>query len=297
MSVTSASESAPGARRWGIGIYAGSSPWQLVPMAGVRNPVVTADHVRDVPARLVADPFMLPFEGRWYMFFEVFNRRTNRGEIGLATSKDGARWRYARVVLAEPFHLSYPYVFEWAGERYMIPETGAAGAVRLYRARRFPEEWQLVGSLIQGERMVDASIVRVHDAWWMFVETSDPPRHDTLRLFRADQLEGLWREHPSSPIVSGNPRLARPAGRVVVEGGRIVRFAQDCERDYGMAVRAFEIEELSVDRYAERPVGPQPLLAGSGAGWNAGGMHHVDAHRRSVGDWIACVDGWSITVV
>jgi hypothetical protein len=64
-----------------------------------------------------------------------------------------------------------------------------------------------------------------------------------------------------------------------------------------MAVRAFEVEELSVDRYAERPLGPEPVLTGSGVGWNAGGMHHVDAHRRPAGDWIACVDGWAITAV
>jgi hypothetical protein len=295
--VKRASVPAPGARRWGIGIYAGASPWQLVPVAGARNPVLTSAHVHDVPASLVADPFMLRSEGRWYMFFEVFSRRAHRGQIGLATSKDGLRWRYARIVLAEPFHLSYPYVFEWAGERYMIPETGAAGAVRLYRARRFPDEWQFVGSLLQGEGLVDASIFRVHDAWWMFVETSHPPRHDTLRLFGADRLEGPWREHRCSPIVAGDPRLARPAGRVVVANGRIVRFAQDCERDYGMAVRAFEVEELGVDRYAERPLGPEPVLTGSGVGWNAGGMHHVDAHRRPAGDWIACVDGWAITAV
>jgi hypothetical protein len=35
------------------------------------------------------------------------------GEIGLATSEDGLKWDYKQVVLNEPFHLSYPYVFEW----------------------------------------------------------------------------------------------------------------------------------------------------------------------------------------
>ena len=33
-------------------------------------------------------------------------------------------------------------------------------------------------------------------------------------------------------------------------------------------------------------------LAPSGRGWNAGGMHHVDAHCLAPGQWLACVDGF-----
>ena len=46
----------------------------------------------------------------------------------------GRRTLSVSIVLAEPFHLSYPYVFEWQGSHYMIPESGAAKSVRLYRA-------------------------------------------------------------------------------------------------------------------------------------------------------------------
>ena len=60
---------------------------------------------------------------------------------------------------------------------------------------------------------------------------------------------------------------------------------------YGVSVRAFEVTELSTSGYAERPAGRDPLLTGSGAGWNAGGMHHLDP-LVDAGGVLAAVDGW-----
>ena len=42
-------------------------------------------------------------DGRWYLFFEVMNQDSDRGEIGLALSDDGIHWEYSRIVLVEPF--------------------------------------------------------------------------------------------------------------------------------------------------------------------------------------------------
>ena len=281
-------------RAWSIGIYAGPSPYLLGPAPGVENPVLTREHVTDVPALLVADPFMLEVDAGWYMFFEVMNARTAKGEVGLAVSDDTVRWKYHGIVLDEPFHLSYPYVFEWMGAYYMIPESHEAGAVRLYRARRFPFDWVYVETLLTGKSLVDSSVVNVDGHWWMFGQNSPMPRHDTLRLYGAEALTGPWREHPASPIVAGDPHAARPAGRVVLYHDRIVRFAQDCHAAYGLAVRAFEVGALTATAYEERPIGPDPMLAGSGVGWSAGGMHHVDPHRLADGQWVAAVDGWSV---
>src|SRR5688572_24477234 len=95
-------------QEWSIGIYVGKSPLDLKPPSDLRNPVLTRHEVTDVRALFVADPFMVSVNGLWYMFFELWNRDSRKGEIGLATSVDGAQWSYQRVVLAEPFHLSYP---------------------------------------------------------------------------------------------------------------------------------------------------------------------------------------------
>ena len=277
---------------WSIGIYTGASPLELRPAGAVFNPILTREDVHDVPARFVADPFMVRRVGVWYMFFEVLNQATDRGEIGLATSGDGFNWTYQQIVLAEPFHLSYPYIFEWQGETYMLPETLGAQAVRLYRAETFPTRWSWVGSLVEGS-CADPSIFRYNEKWWMFA-CATPYQHDTLRLYLADELFGPWREHPANPIVSGNRHNARPAGRVLTFDGKLIRFSQDCVPVYGTQVRAFEIQELTNTSYVEEELPCSPVLVASGAGWNAAGMHHVDAHLCEDGSWIACVDGRAV---
>jgi len=280
---------------WSIGMYEGESPLEMKPHPGATNPVLTRDHVTDIPAVFVADPFLCRSGDNWNLFFEVMNWANGRGEIALATSADAVHWKYQRVVLAEPFHLSYPYVFQWENAWYMIPESYQAKEVRLYQATHFPNEWSPVATLLAGDYLVDSSPFRHGDAWWMFVDASANAAHDTLRLFRSDQLTGPWREHPANPLISRDRTRARPAGRIITDGGRVLRFAQNCRPAYGTQVRAFEITRLTPDEYQERPVGPDPLLGPSGSGWNADGMHQIDAHRIPDGRWIAAVDGWFAT--
>ncbi len=279
---------------WSIGIYAGNSPFDLVSVEETENPVLTRESVSDIPAVFVADPFMVEADGLWHMFFEALNWQSDKGEIALATSKDGLTWAYQQVVLSEPFHLSYPYVFSWRNEYYLIPESHQAGSVRLYRALDFPWCWSLAAVLLEGPRLVDASIVRFSGRWWLFVGAGEENRHDTLRLHYASDLAGPWHEHPKSPIVEGNARAARPAGRALVLDGKVIRFAQDCHPRYGSQVRAFAVSALTASDYQEREVERNPVLAPGHMGWNASGMHHVDAHRLEDGRWLACVDGLSV---
>lgn len=278
-----------GKHMWSIGIYAGSSPFDLRSPALVDNPVLTCESVSDVVAKFVADPFMVRRAGCWYMFFEVMNSQTSKGEIGLATSVDGLAWSYQQIVLSEPFHLSYPYVFEWHDEYYMVPETLQAEAVCLFKAEDFPTRWSQVSRQFEGS-YGDPSIFQYGGRWWILA-CSTPYQHDTLCLFYADHLLGPWREHPGSPIVQGNKHSARPGGRVLVLPDRVVRFAQDCVPTYGSQLRAFEVSRLTANSYVEKEIQNSPILKASGSGWNALGMHHIDPHLLPGGQWIACVDG------
>lgn len=276
-------------KTWAIGIYVGDSPWRFFPAPGIKNPVLSQADVSDAPVSFVADPFMIRAGDLWHMFFEAKNVLTRKGEIGLAVSRNGFDWSYRQIVLAEPCHLSYPYVFEYEGSYYMIPETLQANQIRLYEAARFPFGWTHVADLIEGE-FADSSIFRFNGRWWIFA-CSAPFAHDVLRLFFADHLTGPWFEHPGSPIIQNNPHVARPAGRVVVFDDSVIRYAQDCYPKYGARVRAFEISELTPSSYRERESDQGPILSPGSSGWNGQGMHHIDPHRNSDGKWIACVDG------
>jgi O-antigen/teichoic acid export membrane protein len=274
---------------WSIGIYAGTSPTSFVSIKNI-NPVLTAKDVTDAPAAFVADPFMVKEKSTWYMFFEVLNIHTNRGEIGVATSNDNYSWQYEQIVLKEPFHLSYPYVFKWQHEHYMIPECSGTNSVRLYKAIDFPTRWSFMGTLIEGRAYADPSVVHFHDKWWLFTAS---PESNILRLHHANDLMGPWTEHPQSPIINDNAHIARPGGRVVRFEDRlmIIRYAQDCAPTYGRQVGAFQITELTTTSYKEQEVRGNPVLKATGTSWNRQGMHHIDPHLIGRDEWIACVDG------
>ena len=108
---------------WFISIYAGDTLFRLKP-ALVGNPVLSARDVSDADAIFVADPFMVNDGGAWYMFFEVLLAGSEKGEIGWAMSDDGLAWSYQQIVLKEPFHLSYPYVFSIGDEYYWWNREG-----------------------------------------------------------------------------------------------------------------------------------------------------------------------------
>jgi hypothetical protein len=272
---------------WSIGIYTGDSPIELASPAQLRNPVLSAKHVNGgIKARFVADPFLVRNGTGWDMFLEVLDAEDHRGKIGHASSSDGFKWTYNGIVLREPWHLSYPYVFKWEGHDYMVPACPSTGALRLYRARSFPADWEFLGPILTG-RYADPSFFRHDDRWWLFA--SDSGKDDTLRLFMSNELQGPWVEHPKSPVIRQNKSAARAAGRVINWNGRLIRYTQDCKPAYGSAVRAFEITELTETSYQE--VLLNTVVEASGTGWNAHGMHQVDAQQLPDGSWIAAVDG------
>jgi len=274
---------------WSIGIYASSSkPFDLVDEKNVSNPVLTADDISDIKAEAVADPFLIyENDTTYYMFFEVLNTKTYQGDIGLATSKDGLDWTYNQIVLDESFHLSYPCVFKWKNEYYMIPETHKKESVRLYKASDFPYNWSLVKTLLKERDFSDNTIFHYNNTWWLFTETGN---NDILCLYYADTPLGPWTEHPKSPIINGNANIARPAGNVIIFNNQIIRFTQDDDPYYGNQVWAFEITTLTKKEYKEQMIGNRPILKGYKE-WNMQGMHHISLCR--IGDkWIAVVDGY-----
>ena len=282
-----------GKHDWSIGIYTGATPFNLNSPEHIRNPVLTAKDVTDISADFVADPFMIQKEGVWYMFFEVLNKLDGLGDIALATSQDGFDWMYRQVVLDEPFHLSYPYVFQWNGDYYMIPETHQANSVRLYKAVNFPTQWVFVKTLLDGYDYVDSSIFYLDEKWWMFTSTT---ANDCLRLYYAVEPTGPWIEHCKSPLIENDDSIARPAGRAIVLNGQVLRYAQDCKHGYGSQVYAFHIKELTPTSYREEQ--QEGLVIGkSGFGWNRSGMHNVDPHQVDNAYWLACIDGYDRKLV
>jgi len=272
---------------WSIGIYTGATPFQLSEPKNVTNPVLTPADVTDFPVNIVAHPFMIIVGSRYYLFFTAKNDVSGEvSGIGLAESSNGADWHYRRIVLKEPFVLSYPYVFKYQNDYYMIPESYTEKFVRLYRATEFPYKWMHEKDLLTGDNFISASVVEYAGMWWMFVGRLG---NETLRLFYANDLKAQWKEHPRSPIVAKDPNIARPGGRALVIDGSLYRIGQDCDPTYGNQALAFRITDISTTTYKEEA--GTPIVRATSRGWNADAMHHVDLHQLGKDKWIAAVDG------
>lgn len=221
----------------------------------------------------VADPFRIAFDGTEYIFAEVWYPSAERGQIAVFEMA-GDSIRSAEVVLAEPFHLSYPCVFEADGCYYMLPEAWESGALLLYKAHRFPWTWRLCETLLRID-YADPQICFSGGLWYIFLNT-DPLSNATCSIFWAESPRGPWRGHTRNPVVANDPALARSAGPFLSSAGKLLRFTQDCRRSYGGGILVSQITGLSPDHYAHRALGP---LTVERPVWASTALHHVHVYR------------------
>jgi hypothetical protein len=218
-----------------------------------------------------ADPFLYARSNRTFLFVEDYSDETKKAVISAAEIVGGRLANAPVPVIDRPYHLSYPLVFANAGEIFMLPEAVGNGSLELYRAVVFPWEWRLESILIKGMSLADATPVFHQNRWWLFASMAQHGTTDHDELFHSDKLTGPWQPHPENPVKS-DCRSARPAGRVVLRGDRLLRPAQDCERAYGSAIVWHEITELSTSRFVETEVArvEPPFDLG------LDGLHHFD---------------------
>ncbi|WP_226479953.1 glucosamine inositolphosphorylceramide transferase family protein [Natrinema amylolyticum] len=267
------------------------------PARGIDNPVLTAADVFGYgTAEFVADPFVFVQSDTWHLFFEIFNgHRDPPAVIGHARSRDaGATWSFTDVVLRTDTHIAFPYVFEWEGSHYMIPDrwdhvNWEPRDIKLYRASHFPESWTECATLVSPtHRLNDVVTFRFDDRWWSIGGDGR-----NLYAYYSDELvaDG-WTPHPENPVVSDRPTGGRPGGRPIVGHDRILLYLQDCTAGYGSKLRAFEVTRLTPESYEDHEHPQSPVLEPDERliGWNAGKMHHLDSVYVD-GQWRCVVDG------
>ncbi|GFQ07582.1 glycosyltransferase family protein 64 protein c5 [Phtheirospermum japonicum] len=238
-----------------------------------------------------------PFEGDvLYLFYEAKNSITMQGDIGVSQSIDnGATWQQLGSALVEDWHLSYPYVFDYNGNIYMMPEGSAKGDVRLYRAIQFPLKWTL-DRVILKKPLVDSVIISHKDKFWLFGSDNSKmgtKRNGQLEIWQSTSPLGPWKPHRKNPIYNTDKTVgARNGGRPFEYNGNLYRVGQDCGQTYGHRTRVFKVEILTINDYkeVEVPLDLEESFKGRNA-WNGARSHHLDVQRLSSGEWIAVVDG------
>ena len=236
--------------------------------------------------RYWGDPFVLAREDRFFVFIEEKIYATGLGRIACLTLDRQGRLISNQVVLERSYHLSYPFLFEERGEIYMIPETAGNRSIELYRCTHFPDRWEFVKTLMKDIYAVDATLLRHENKYWLFANVKEKGGSslDALHLFYADSpFTDQWTPHRSNPVVK-DIRSARPAGKLFIQAGRLIRPSQDSSRRYGYALRFNHILKLNENDYAEEPVStftpPGGRMLATHTFNQAGGLTVLDAVIR-----------------
>ena len=197
--------------------------------------------------RYFADPFVLMRGDIAHVFCEEVPFATGRGFISHFTIDAAGNVSEPYPVLEQPYHLSYPFVFERDGETWMIPESSAMRVVELYRAERFPDRWVKHAILLDDVLADDATLFEKDGRLFLFAALRDwqASSWEALGLYHADRLTGPWHAHPANPVLL-DPSAARPAG------GAIHPSRRDRSPGTGLQSRLWQRSRLLPHRPARR---------------------------------------------
>lgn len=194
----------------------------------------------------IADPFLFEHKGEHYLFVEFAEKE--KGDIAYFKFIKG-KPVFQKIVISEPYHLSYPCVFEHKGEIYMIPESADNHSVDMYKAVDFPDRWEKLGKLVDGV-YYDTTYLNVDGKEYLLTYS---PRlgHFSLELYTLD-VEGCKAELIANKQYKEN--VGRPAGREYEEDGALIRPAQDCSRKYGENLFFYKITDLKEGSFDETKI-------------------------------------------
>jgi hypothetical protein len=203
-----------------------------------------------------ADPFVVKWKNEYFVFFEELLFETGRSKIvcsKLNVSDRAVVFEESKTVLKRDYRVTYPFLIREGDSVYMCPEAAQSGKTTLYLAKRFPYEWKEEKDIVADMKLLDPTIVRHGDFWWLFAAASDRGAGSRLLLYYSDELLGHWRPHARNPVKSDN-LSTRPGGQPFEQGGILYRPAQNCETTYGQNLVLNKIVKLSPEEFEEETV-------------------------------------------
>lgn len=205
--------------------------------------------------RFWADPHIITKDDNYFVFIEEYIYKKSKGHISLIKIDKKGNYKYLGKILEKKYHLSYPFVFEFENNYYMIPETEANKSIELYKCIDFPMKWEYYGKIMEDVSTVDTTIFNHNNKWWMFTgikENNGASNSDELFLFYSDNpLSDKWIHHGKNPIVS-DVRQARPAGKIFSINNKIYRPSQNGSNYYGYGISLNQIEKINEKEYEEK---------------------------------------------
>ena len=105
----------------------------------------------------MADPLLFTKDDKDWLFVELYEKACSLGRI--AVIDPDCLNKEPVIIIKEPYHMSFPMVFEWNGDYFMIPETSGNHSINLYQCEQFPYRWKLICSFSINALIVDSVVI------------------------------------------------------------------------------------------------------------------------------------------
>lgn len=209
------------------------------------------------PVLFQADSFLFVKDEVLFLFYEL-QHWDDPGYIAMVKTSDLKMWSKPQIVLKEPFHLSFPYVFHDQGTIYMIPESQESDSIRLYQADDDLTSFKYVRTLLKQERKDgihynynDNHIYKKDGKYYLFTSYQKDWMYYQELYVSDNLLEGQFIKHPMSPICISN-EYGRNGGSIISFEDKLLRVTQDCHENYGDNISLMEITQLDEQHYQEQ---------------------------------------------
>src|SRR5262249_30942809 len=133
--------------------------------------------------RFWADPFPVQTGDGYFLFFEEFFYSDNKGHLCVAAIDQEGLKEEPKTILRPEHHLSYPFVFAWQGEWYLIPETEQANRIDVYKFDSFPYKVSYYKTVMENVKAADTTLFETNGRWWMFVAIAPQGTWNVDELF------------------------------------------------------------------------------------------------------------------
>jgi len=196
-----------------------------------------------------ADPFVYCHNGEYYVFMEVMMNGKGYAGIGYSKIVDGELTK-PEVVIDYGKHLSFPFVFDFEGEIFIMPESCSEQKIKLFKCVEFPTKWEEYSFCEDKRAFYDTVLFEEKGRNYLFTS------HPTTDLYGSKlylmELEGKCTDLKiaSEKVISEDYSNSRQAGKMLRRDGKLIRVAQDCSKnEYGRALEFLEVDSL--DDYSE----------------------------------------------
>ena len=213
-------------------------------------------HIPNSKNRWFADPFVVKENQYHYIFFEDFYLKNKKGSIScIKISKDN-KIKYYKEIIKEDFHLSFPFIFKYNGNYFMIPEACKSKSIRLYKCVKFPNKWKFYKTIMTKIDYVDPVIFKWKNIWILIISKGKNDfLYNQLSVYTSkNPLSTNWKSLNSNPVTESDI-IGRNAGLIQESKKDIYRISQAyLPGNYGAYITVHKILDIVKNKYHEKKI-------------------------------------------